>query len=95
MKTVTKILYGLFLIGPAALTIIMVWGSSAYQPYARYDTWAVYPILIGGLVVLIWHIIQITSVNRHLWYIVYASVNLILYLLLGFISIGIVTGGSL
>jgi hypothetical protein len=89
------VVYGLFLIGPAALTIIMVWGSSAYQPYARYDTWAVYPILIGGLVALIWHIIQITSANRPLWYVVYASINLILYSFLGFISMMIVTGSSI
>jgi hypothetical protein len=85
----------LYLAGPLLLTIIMTAGSVAYSPWRHRSTWAASAILIGGLVVVLWHVALIASKNRKPWLLGYAVVNVGLYAYLGFFCLMIVTGEAI
>jgi len=73
------------------LTLMMVTGSIAYYPRRHWDSWAVYPIWIGGLGALLWHLVLILEQDKFK-YVAYFLTNMALYVSLGFICLMIVTG---
>jgi len=72
-----------FRLGPVLIVPVMIAGSVAYSPWRHYDSWPAYVILLGLPVALIWHLVLITMERPRAGYVLYAAVNLLLYLFVG------------
>lgn len=93
MSAGQRIARTIYPLGPGLLTLLMVSGSIAYSPFHHWNTWAVYPIWIGGLAAAIWHLVLIVRDDvRHIAYLLYALVNMTLYVVLGLLGLMFVTG---
>ena len=85
-----------YLGGPALFAPVMAVVSAAYSPWQHYNSWMVWPILLGVPVLLGWHLVLVVkkpgSLTR-LEYVAYAIFNLIFYVFVAAIfCLGAVTG---
>jgi hypothetical protein len=76
----------IFRFGPAPFTFVMVAASVIPSPWRHYGGWMVYAIIIGAVVVALWHLALIVTEPRKITYFIYALFNLFLYAVLGFLS---------
>jgi hypothetical protein len=65
------------------LVAVIVWTFSV-QREGHYQKWAEDPILLGAPVLALWHLRLIYAKPEKAGYVLYAVINLALYLLLGF-----------
>lgn len=62
---------------PIFLNIMLILWTVIVSPHSKYgDNWAVYPIVIVGLVILIWHIGLIFLEKSKLIFAVYGLIHL-------------------
>ncbi len=63
---------------PVFLTLVILLWTIAVRSFTRFgDNWALYPILVIDLVILIWHVGLIVTEPRKLPFIAYGAVHLI------------------
>ncbi len=82
----------LYRVGPAILTIVMVIASVIYYPWRHYGSWMGSTIVVGFFVVAFWHLLLIVAERRTRVYLMYAFINLPLYVIFGFYCLVLVTG---
>lgn len=73
-----------FRFGPALIIPVMIVGSIAYSPWRHYNSWPAYVILLGLPAILLWHLVLCSMERPRAAYVIFAMVNLLLYVFIGF-----------
>ncbi len=84
-----------FRFGPCLFVPIMVAGSALYFPWRHHDSWPAYAILFGALIAFCWHVSLVVTQEQKINYVGYAIVNLLIYVVVGFYCLMMVTGDAL
>jgi hypothetical protein len=80
---------------PGISNVLMVAGSAAYYPWRHFGSWPAYVILWGAIGAALWHLALIIAERDKIGFIIYAFVNLSLYIVFGIVCLMLVTGDFL
>jgi hypothetical protein len=77
------------------MTPLMIVASMAYYPWRHIGSWMTAVILIGAIIVALWHLALIIFERLRGAHIIYALINLPLYVFFSVFGLSLVTGDSL
>jgi hypothetical protein len=94
MHPMRQLIYDAYRLGPVSITLLMIWASVAYSPWATYhdESWIV-DVLFSCLgIALLWHIALIVTERPKAVFVSYTLIHLPAMLAIGFFFGASLTG---